>query len=845
MNSIPTDAPKHLPPAAPISGDKKSGHSVPPRINSTLFPLCEPMEVSLSSRTATAVNSGSTLSSAQATTPWFDKTVDAFVGQSRRACAAVQQNIERCRRASNRSLIKQAEQSAYERIVTFRQSVSQYFAEHGSDNWQSCMDWLIRLTPKDIGSQKLLNLLPLELIKSRPDLPWQLADKAQTVEVLAAQERLCLDSITDVPSQWYRNSTVNSHNLLEIYLHSTSTLRYHFLQVALQQAPLAKVESLLRHWLYDKDCEDIAAHLSAAPLHPTMIIRKEPLLQDLLTLCATRLLQPTTRTPVRSLLPDADDRLLAKVASADNKVTFGRTIGAIGAGDDGRNLYLKCRRFNEQERDFMAEPVMLSFLHTTQLQLESATPKPHGATTFGTLESLFKEQQLNAKQKTDLVSTIAYNKKKLVTGELLYELLAKHSPESAAARHEQYMQRENRDNPYYIPRDIQTAQQIAHFLLNLPFPEKNRADFVEELLPGLDDSLRTHIVQQSSTTLNDEQIWELMQTIVPAATLQVPVTAYLFSTPPEAHYHRYVTDSDLQSEASQPLAERPQIQALSSYLRDYGRLFHQGVLGPPACNLFHETGIFAPNPYRFIYTSHRPTRPGRIEDFDGDSSNYPNIGPVPMSLRDGGDGRCITPVGWQQQTESSSKPLPQKLHLSGTVEKKEVVVESLASAWLGTVLLLGRILKAGTERHPDSWFNSRDPQKENELADLLGEMVVDLFSHSFAVNRTALHARLCEQNNDRRLIERCAREMQAWMSDAFIDHILAKEVPVWLYPDYSGQRESVLIPGDASSNIRYELEHGRPEGEKTDLGLPFASTPLQGIEILIKKALAESVLLGS
>ena len=85
--------------------------------------------------------------------------------------------------------------------------------------------------------------------------------------------------------------------------------------------------------------------------------------------------------------------------------------------------------------------------------------------------------------------------------------------------------------------------------------------------------------------------------------------------------------------------------------------------------------------------------------------------------------------------------------------------------------------------------------------------------------------------------------MQAWMSTAFSDHLLAKTVPVWLYPHYTDQRANLLIP----SVVTYELRQQSYTADRAsnDLGLFNATIPLQGIEILTKKALAEAVLLAS
>ena len=580
MNSFPASPPTYHLPAVQVCCDKEGECSVAAQLNATPLPLAGPV-TALNLRTETAVNSDSPLASAQATTSWFDNTVEDFAHHAEQTSVHVQDHIQRFRGVTcNRHFIAEVKESALKQVTSLHKRVSRYFTDHGSANWQRCMAWLIRLCPEQIGCREQLNLLPVELIAARPDLPQQLADRAQTIDQLAAQSRLSLFNRTDIGSQQYRNCTVNSNKLLEIYLLTTSTLRYRFLQAALERAPLQRVQALLRHWLHDEACEDIAARLTAAPLHPIMLTRTEPLLQDLLTLCATRLLQPTRRSPVGLHLPAIDDSLVQKMADCDHKVSFGRTVGAMGAGSGGRNLYLKCRRLDETESDFMAEPVMLCWLCSTELALESATLKPHGITTFKTLVSLFEELHLSAKQKNDLTRTIAYNKQELLGRHVIERLFVRHAPCAVSASDELYERPQNSDWPYCNPPPIKTEQQLADFLLNLPFPEKNRAAFIDDQLPALDRNLRAHIVQKISATLSDEQHWQLLRATLSAQELQLPAMVYLFSTPAEAHYHRYVTDSDLQSEASQPLAERPQTEAFRAYLRDYGRLFHQGMLEP-------------------------------------------------------------------------------------------------------------------------------------------------------------------------------------------------------------------------------------------------------------------------
>ena len=88
-------------------------------------------------------------------------------------------------------------------------------------------------------------------------------------------------------------------------------------------------------------------------------------------------------------------------------------------------------------------------------------------------------------------------------------------------------------------------------------------------------------------------------------------------------------------------------------------------------------------------------------------------------------------------------------------------------------------------------------------------------------------------------------EMQAWGSDDCIDSLLAKEVRS--APNIKGKRQGLFVYGPFHSGLRRyqeQIAQGN-HAPRHHLGMPYAATPLQGIEILTKKALAEAVLLAT
>ena len=191
-------------------------------------------------------------------------------------------------------------------IDSFTEQVRQQFAKAGADNWQGCMEWLIRLPSKEFCCPELLALLPVELVRMRPDLPQNSLPPNNTVEQLAANSLLI--QMDPVPSccESYLCDSVNSLDILPLYLRATSTLRYRFLEAVIQHAPPQPLRELLRRWLHDENCEDIAAQLTSNPLHPIMVTTEEPLLQDLLTASACLLYtSPSPRDRQKSRMPSS------------------------------------------------------------------------------------------------------------------------------------------------------------------------------------------------------------------------------------------------------------------------------------------------------------------------------------------------------------------------------------------------------------------------------------------------------------------------------------------------------------------------------------------------------------
>ena len=821
--------------------------------------LAEPMEVSLHCRTTVPCQTDLTLRQPPALPDWLILALSDFQSQAAVSKNAIAKTIGGIiggdlKSEINTTAVQKVGDATVRHIDSFTEQVRQQFAKAGADNWQGCMEWLIRLPSKQFCCPELLALLPVELVRMRPDLPQNSLPPNNTVEQLAANSLLIQMDPVPACCEEYLCDSVNGLDILPLYLRATSALRYRFLEAVIQHAPPQSLRELLSRWLHDENCEDIAAQLTSNPLHPIMVTTEEPLLQDLLTASAERLLQPASQNPPFVQLAEADSAELDRLALCRNKVIFGRTLGGVGSAERGGNLYLKCKRLDENDEKFMAEQAMLSCLHTEaeSLQLESCTVKPCGIVTGQALQTILQRLNLNTAEKISFVHAVVYNKKYLLDPEEVRNDFRRQveSTQWQSWRQEE-LQRWQKGDSDCEPLHFKSVDQLFGFLVRLPFPPEKREAFIDDLLPDLDRSVRFDIVAQRPLTLNDDLRWKLLEACLPAGTLRQPVTVSLFSTPAGANYHQYVTDREQSVAASAPLSERPQVLALRSWLRDYGRLFQKGIVGPPACNMFHVWMFDNPTAYHFLYRDNagQRIRPGRVQNFDGESTNYPNIGMPPMTLRDGGDAFLIVPPSLTESNDSQASRLAsheEGVYRPAVVSDPKFVVDSLADAWLGSLLLLGRILRTPENGASCPWLAHYNREQNAELATLIGDMAVDLFSYSFAVDGATLHRALCEAD-ERCLIECCAREMQVWMTDDYVDSLVGKEVPEWLYPNYKGERQGLFVYGTFHSGLRdyqEQIAQGN-HAPRHHLGMPYAATPLQGIEILTKKALAEAVLLAT
>ena len=242
MNTVPTSTSTCYLPSASVSCDKERQESGPPlasNVTAQTETQTEPMDVSLNCRTAVSCQAAPTLRQSSARPDWLTRALSQFQAkatQSKYNVAEQMNGIVNGPLAAelNITAVKEARDVALRHIDRFTEQVWEQFAKEGADNWQGCMDWLIGLPPEEFCCPPLLALLPVELIRLRPDLPQNSLRPTHTAAQLAARSLLIETYWQPACCEEYPSIAMEGNVILQAYLAATSTLRHQLLEAVIQ-----------------------------------------------------------------------------------------------------------------------------------------------------------------------------------------------------------------------------------------------------------------------------------------------------------------------------------------------------------------------------------------------------------------------------------------------------------------------------------------------------------------------------------------------------------------------------------------------------------------------------------
>lgn len=279
--------------------------------------------------------------------------------------------------------------------------------------------------------------------------------------------------------------------------------------------------------------------------------------------------------------------------------------------------------------------------------------------------------------------------------------------------------------------------------------------------------------------------------------------AYVFMTAPDELYHRYVHER----EGTPGLSRDNALKGLRLAAHDIGVLFRNGFSVDNALPIYHNRTLSDTRKYQTLNQLAGYRSQGALMDWNGKATEYPNISPSPVGLRDFAEIR--------RHDELSPR------HNQLYPECAPLMV--LGNNMLALELLLARTLQ--------SEFSSRDPEafrvKAEEVKEELLTLYTTLFGEAFnmpegSVARQRLRSLLQAEG----VADQAAREMVYWCETGdhpgWVDDVKNRRVPAWVYPcpdeqiikDVKSREEYALLKpkGFMCSTHNPDLNLGKENG---------------------------------
>ena len=261
------------------------------------------------------------------------------------------------------------------------------------------------------------------------------------------------------------------------------------------------------------------------------------------------------------------------------------------------------------------------------------------------------------------------------------------------------------------------------------------------------------------------------------------LAAYVFKTKNDELYHRYVHEH----EGAEGLSRENSLKGLRMAAHDIGVLFRNGFSMDNALPIYHNRTADDMRKYTTLNQFHGYRSQGGLMDWDGKSTEYPNMSPWPVGLRDFAEIRLHSEVPvhdrWQTDENVTSLML-------------------LANNMLALELLLARTLQKEFTCDTEEAFKGKVEEIKKELLTLYTTLYGEAFGMpEGSEQRQKLHEILQKHG----VADQSAREMVYWCetgdNPCWVKDMKEKRISEWAYPlpdqktlgYFSTRKESCLL----------------------------------------------------
>ncbi|MTI13767.1 hypothetical protein E1189_12210 [Sansalvadorimonas verongulae] len=362
---------------------------------------------------------------------------------------------------------------------------------------------------------------------------------------------------------------------------------------------------------------------------------------------------------------------------------------------------------------------------------------------------------------------------------------------------------------------IQSAQESQAVFLRtyqrLEWVKKNRHAL------GLESEVVTPLkvarLDQPSQFIKRTGLAENEQDRLLAQTGKEARLAMLFSCPEDKPYEQYVYD-----------VQDPQVamEGLKKYASDYGRLWKYGLMGPAVINAYHDIDKNRRHTFLSIYID--SDSEGNIERWNGQATNYPNVGGS-VGMRDQGDIRK------PEEIEEGFDAFP-KCTYDPLVNNK-IRLNELGRTAQGLILLYARRFQGG--------FDCSSVASVQAVEQDIGSLLSKLFCHAAPLSEQACLKFMQEDG----LLSQCAREVSYWTAKdvPYVHDLRRAVINRDVYPHLPAKMRGAVLTDNDQAFLTDKGFHDptRDVGDECQLGVGSGRNPLIALHALITKMLCHTV----
>ncbi|MDP0561493.1 MAG: hypothetical protein QS721_03810 [Candidatus Endonucleobacter sp. (ex Gigantidas childressi)] len=302
---------------------------------------------------------------------------------------------------------------------------------------------------------------------------------------------------------------------------------------------------------------------------------------------------------------------------------------------------------------------------------------------------------------------------------------------------------------------------------------------------------------------------------------QHPCLAMEFTTPIDIPYEEYVYDvaDDLSV-----------ITSLSKYAADYGKLWKYGLLPPSCLSAFHDTE--RNRMHNMLSPFFERMCEGSIENWNGQATNYPNIGGPKMGMRDKVD---IT-IPEEKSDCYFGRFLRNASSLDSIDHCNKIRYEEISKAAQGICLLYARRF--------NSMFDHNSKENIEQIKKDISGLLTDLFSNAFPLSKSNCNRLM--QDHD--LLNQCCREISYWLAKntTYVDDLRKGDINRKVYPHLPQEMQGCILTELQSDCLTddgfVDASKSKTKRGSCQLGSQSGRMPLIALNALVVKMLSHGTI---